>query len=79
MDTSLILLLTVLPTFAIGGAMGATIAYLYCKARVATLEAEHAADLEKIEWIRDSQEVLRETFCSGPQILACPDCVTAYR
>jgi DNA recombination protein RmuC len=62
MDTSLILVLTLPPTLAIGGALGATIAYLYCKARVATLEAEHAADLGKIDWIRDSQEALRETF-----------------
>jgi DNA recombination protein RmuC len=62
MDASLILLLTLLPTFAIGGALGATIAYLYCKARIATLEAEHATDLEQIEWIRNSQEALRETF-----------------
>jgi DNA recombination protein RmuC len=62
MDTSLILVLTLLPTFVIGGVIGAAIAYLYSKARVATLEAEHAADLEKIDWIRDSQEALRETF-----------------
>jgi DNA recombination protein RmuC len=62
MDTSLILVLTLLPTFVIGGALGATMAYLYSKARVATLEAEHAADLEKIDWIRDSQEALRDTF-----------------
>jgi DNA recombination protein RmuC len=62
MDTSLILVLTLLPTFVIGGAIGATIAYLYSKARLATLEAEHAADLEKVDWIRDSQEALRETF-----------------
>jgi DNA recombination protein RmuC len=61
MGTSLVFLLTLL-TFLIGGALGATIAYLYSKARLATLEAEHAADLEKIEWIRDSQAALRETF-----------------
>lgn len=62
MDTSLILVLTLFFTLAIGGALGATIAYLYSKARAATLEAEHAADLEKIDWIRDSQEALRDTF-----------------
>jgi DNA recombination protein RmuC len=62
MDTPMILVLTLFPALAIGGVVGATIAYLYCKARVATLEAEHAADLEKIDWIRDSQENLRETF-----------------
>ncbi len=62
MDTSLILVLMLVPTFAIGGAIGATIAYLYSKARVAILEAERAADLEKIDWIRNSQEALRETF-----------------
>ena len=56
------LVLTSLLTFAVGGALGAAIAYLYCRARVATLEAEHAADLEKIEWIRHAQESLRETF-----------------
>jgi DNA recombination protein RmuC len=62
MDSSLILVLALFPTFAIGGALGATIAYLYSKARLATLEAEHAADLDKIDSIRGSQHALRETF-----------------
>jgi DNA recombination protein RmuC len=64
MDTSVILVLTLLPTFAIGGALGATIAHLYSKARLATLKAQHEADLEKINWIRDSQQSLRETFAA---------------
>ena len=62
MDTSLVLVLTLLPTFAVGGVLGAAIAYLYSKARLAGLEARHAADLEKIDWIRDAHETLRETF-----------------
>jgi DNA recombination protein RmuC len=62
MDASLIVVLTLLPSFFVGGALGAIIAHLYSKARVSQLEAEHEADLEKIDWIRDSQHSLRDTF-----------------
>src|SRR5579871_3222644 len=62
MDTSLIIVLALLPTFALGGALGAAIAYLYSKAQIARLEAEHQSDLEKIDWIKESQKSLRDTF-----------------
>ncbi len=41
MDTSLFLVLTLVPTFAIGGALGATIAYLYAKASLSTPVRRH--------------------------------------
>ncbi|HKA06124.1 MAG TPA: hypothetical protein VKD71_02620, partial [Gemmataceae bacterium] len=62
MDSSVLLVITLLPTFVIGGVLGGTIAYLYSKARVSRLEAEHEADLEKIDWIRDSQRALESAF-----------------
>jgi DNA recombination protein RmuC len=61
-DNSGVLLVALLPTFVIGGVLGAVIAYLYAKARVSRLEAEHAADLEKLDWVRDSQRALEDTF-----------------
>jgi DNA recombination protein RmuC len=77
MNTAVILMLTLLPTFAIGGAIGATIVYLYSKARLATLEAERQANLRNIDWmqkwiqeahqwiqksIQDAQQSLGQTF-----------------
>ena len=44
MDASLVLILALPPTFAIGGVLGAIIAHLHSKAGLADLEAEHMAD-----------------------------------
>jgi DNA recombination protein RmuC len=48
--------------FIIGCAVGALVAYLYLKAQTSTLEADHKAALKTIDWIRDAQHALRETF-----------------
>jgi DNA recombination protein RmuC len=46
----------------VGGALGSWITWLYDKSRTARLEAWREADAEKIDWIKDSQENLREAF-----------------
>jgi DNA recombination protein RmuC len=62
MDNSITGLVALLIGFAFGGALGWLMTYLYSKARLARLEAEHATDAEKIEWIKEAQQKLRETF-----------------
>jgi DNA recombination protein RmuC len=47
---------------AVGGLLGWCMTWLYAKARTAQLEATHYADAEKIEWITNSQDRLRENF-----------------
>ena len=46
----------------LGGALGWCLTWFYAKAQRAELEARRDADAEKIEWIKDSQKALRETF-----------------
>jgi DNA recombination protein RmuC len=62
METGVIILLVLIPAVGAGAAIGATICHFIWKAKSAKLEAEHAADLDKIEWVKDSQHALRETF-----------------
>jgi DNA recombination protein RmuC len=45
-----------------GGTLGWCITWLYGKTRTAQLEARREADVDKIEWIKNSQQNLRETF-----------------
>ena len=42
--------------------LGWCLTWFYAKAQRAELEARRDADAEKIEWIKDSQKALRETF-----------------
>src|SRR5437016_10938048 len=62
MDPTLLAVLMLALGAIVGGSLGSWIARLYEKSRSAQLEARGEADAEKIEWIQDSQENLRETF-----------------
>jgi DNA recombination protein RmuC len=62
MDNSVILVIALFLTFVVGLVLGGVIVYLYAKAQASRLEAEHTADLEKLDWVRDSQRALEDTF-----------------
>ena len=62
MDNSLFLVVTLCFGLVAGGLLGGCLAWLFAKARTAELEARSESDAEKIEWIKNSQENLRETF-----------------
>jgi DNA recombination protein RmuC len=47
---------------SVGGAIGWCITWLYEKSRTAQLQARQESDAEKINWIRNAQTNLRETF-----------------
>jgi hypothetical protein len=47
---------------AVGGLLGWLLTWLYAQGQRAQLEARGEADAEKIEWIKDSQQILRDAF-----------------
>ncbi len=62
MDPTLLAVLMLALGAIVGGSLGSWITRLYEKSRIAQLEARHEADSEKIDWVKNSQENLRETF-----------------
>lgn len=62
MDPTLLAVLMLALGTIVGGVLGWLITRLYEKSRTAQLEARAEADAEKIDWIKNSQQNLRETF-----------------
>lgn len=62
MDPTLLAVLMLALGAIVGASLGAWTTRLYERSRTAQLEARGEADAEKIDWIKNSQQNLRETF-----------------
>ena len=62
MDPTLLAVLMLALGAIVGGILGSWITRLLEKSRTAQVEARGVADAEKIDWIKNSQQTLRETF-----------------
>ena len=62
MDPTLLAVLMLSVGAILGGGLGWLITRLYEKSQTAQLEARREADAEKIDWIKNSQDNLRDTF-----------------
>jgi DNA recombination protein RmuC len=62
MDYPITLLLAFVSGLAIGGVAGGFLLHFRSQARVKQLESQREADADKIDWINNSQDNLRETF-----------------
>ena len=62
MAVSGISLFTLALGLIVGGTLGWCLTWLYAKSQTAQLVAQRDADAEKIEWIKDSQRILRDAF-----------------
>ncbi len=64
MDPTLLAVLMLALGVVVGGTLGWCITWLYGKSRTAQLEARQEADAEKIDWVKNSQQNLRDTFAA---------------